>query len=91
MGWLTLIVGVALRGFLTVQLLSALYSPLDHWYDIRRHRWRVLQTIVIWGVVYGGVYSLLSATMAVALELGVKVVLGVHLIKSVGRRVPAIP
>lgn len=90
MGWLTLMVGVSLGVFLTIQMLSALYSPLDHWHDIRRHRWRVVLTILIWGGVYLGVFSLLPVTMAAAFEIGARIVLAVHLIALVGGRVPVI-
>lgn len=88
MTWVTYLIGVPLGVFLTVQMLSALYAPIDHWYDIGRHRWRVIRTLVIWGAIYSGVLALLPETLAAAFATGAAIVVGIHVIAVVGGRLP---
>ena len=88
MSWVVYLIGVPLGVFLTVQMLSALYSPIDHWHDIGRHRWRVVRTVVIWGGIYFGVLALLPDSWTGAFAVGAAMVIGIHVIAVVGGRVP---
>ena len=90
MGLLATILGVPLGVFLTVQMLAALYAPIDHWHDIGRHRWRVIRTIAVWGVVYVGLFSLMAEPWASAFVLGAAIVLGLHFVAVLGGRLPVL-
>ena len=59
MSFLFSILSFSLGVVFIIQLASALYGIVDHWYRIARFRGQVVLSILAWGVIYFGIYALL--------------------------------
>ena len=83
MAWIAYVFFFLLGMFLSIQLVAALYSIIDHWYRIKHFRRRIIASILVWGSVFFGIGYGLSDTNAMSYFSGMLFLLSCHVFVAV--------